>query len=93
MGADVYVEDSRLMVRGAGEPLPEDLREALNQSKAEIMLALGQPMDEVLRGVLDDIRPYLAKELRRLPTSKLAILVNWHIIAAWNHASRSLRQR
>jgi hypothetical protein len=93
LGADVYVEESRLMVRGAGEPLPDDLRQALKESKAEILVALGEPMDEVLRGVLEDIRPHLAKELQQLPAAKLAILVNWHIIAAWNHAARSLKQR
>lgn len=93
LGAELYVEDSRLMVRGSGEPLPDDLRQALKQSKPELMVALGEPMDAVVASVLAEIRPSLAPSLQALPDSKLLALVNWHIFAAWSAAGRRLKDR
>ena len=39
--ADLVVVDDRLVVCGAAEPLPKELRQALSDHKAELMIALG----------------------------------------------------
>ncbi len=88
--ADLVVENDRLIVRGRGEPLPDDLQAALSEHKAELMIALGTPFDPTVAAVLADVRPHLPASLRRLPDGKLLVLVNWSIINAWNAAARKL---
>lgn len=93
LGAQLYVDDARLMVSGSGEPLPEELRLALKDSKVELLVALGMPLDRIVGVVLADVRPYLDKNLQQLPDSKLLVLVNWSIMHAWNRAARRLGER
>lgn len=88
--AELVVEDDRLIVRGRAGPLPDDLREALKQHRAELMIALGVPMDRTVAGILKDLRPHLPEALRRLPDDRLLALVNWSIIAAWETAIRKV---
>ncbi len=88
--AELAVEHQRLIVRGQGDPLPEELQVALREHKAELMIALGIPIDVTVASILDEIRPHLPKTLRELPDSKLLALVNWAIINAWNAGVRKL---
>ena len=39
--ADLALVDDRLVVCGAADPLPDELRQALSDHKAELMIALG----------------------------------------------------
>jgi hypothetical protein len=86
--ADLAVEGDKLVVRGRGKPLPSDLEDALREHKAELMVALGVPMERTIAEVLREIRPQLPPVLRTLPDSSLLVLVNWAIIAAWNRTVR-----
>ena len=86
--AEVVVENDGLVVRGKGEPLPEQLRTALREHRAELLLALGVPLDRTIAAILKDIRPHLPASLRALPDDRLLVLVNWSIIAAWETAIR-----
>ena len=81
--ADLALENGRLFIRGRGERLPEDIREAIRELKTELVVALGQPMDGVVADILRDLRPQLPPSLQRLPDDRLLALVNWSIIAAW----------
>lgn len=91
-GADLAVDGKRLVIRGTGARLPDDLRQALRTHKAEVMVALGAPIEQTVAGILDELRPHLSPALRRLPDDRLLALVNWHIIAAWNRAISRLRR-
>jgi hypothetical protein len=91
--AELVVEDDRLLVRGRANPLPEDLRRALRDHKAELMVALGVPLDRTVAFVLAELRPYLPKSLRGLPDDRLLVLVNWSIIAAFEAAVREASHR
>ena len=71
-------------------PLPEEVRQALREHKAAIMVALGAPLDTVVASVLEEIRPQLPPALQRLPDDKLLALVNWSIIVAWQRSMRSV---
>jgi hypothetical protein len=90
LDADVCLEDDKLVIRGSGNRLPDDLRDALREHKIEVMVALGAPMDRAIASVLAEIRPHLPLSLRNVPDSKLLILVNWSIINAWATAVRKL---
>jgi hypothetical protein len=83
--AELAVEGDRLLVRGTGSPLPDDLRRALQEHKAEVMVALGAP---AVASVLKELRPHLPKTLRGLADDKLLVLVNWSIIASFEKAVR-----
>lgn len=86
--AQLVIENDRLFVRGRGEPLPEELQRALHDHKAELLIALGHPIDRTVSAVLNEIRPYLPSSLRRLPDGRLLTLVNWALIAAFEAAIR-----
>ncbi|HLF75987.1 MAG TPA: hypothetical protein VJB57_00715 [Dehalococcoidia bacterium] len=88
--ADLVVEDKKLIVRGHGDRLPDDVRAALKENKAALMVALGAPYDVTLAEVLGEIRPYLVPALQRLPDSQLILLVNFSILHAFNRAMRDL---
>ena len=92
LDADIFVESNRLIVRGKGERLPDDVRSALKQHKAEILIALGAPYDATLAEVLSDIRPHLLPALQALPDSKLLLLVNLSMMQAFNKAVRSVQE-
>lgn len=86
--ADVVADGGHLVVREHGEPLPEELRRAVREHKPELLVALGEPMDRAVASVLGDLRRHLAPPLRKLTDSQLLVLVNWHIIAAWQKLLR-----
>ena len=86
--AELVVEKDRLLVRGRASPLPDDLRQALQEHKAELMVALGVPLDRTVAFVLAELRPHLPKALRGLPDDRLLVLVNWSIMAAFDKAIR-----
>ena len=86
--AELVVENDRLLVRGRASPLPDDLRQALRDHKAELMVALGVPFDRTVAFVLAELRPHLPKPLRGLPDDHLLVLVNWSIMAAFEAAIR-----
>ena len=90
-GGSVSLEDGTLRLR-APSPLPEDLRAAAREHKSAMMIALGAPMDTVVSGILDDIRPYLPGALQSLPDEKLLALVDWSILAAWSRALESVNE-
>ncbi len=87
--AELALKDGTLVVQERGEPLPEEIRQLLREHKAEVMVALGAPMDRTVDAVLNDIRPHLPPSLRRLPNEKLLVLVNWTIMAAWQKVLRN----
>jgi hypothetical protein len=84
--AELVVEDGRLLVRGRASPLPDDLRQALLDHKAELLVALGER--RTVASVLKELRPHLPKPLRGLPDDKLLVLVNWAIMTAFDRAIR-----
>jgi hypothetical protein len=92
LGGHLVIEDGQLKVQ-APVPLPDEVLDAVRNEKTSIMVALGEPLDTVLSGVLDDIRPHLPKTLRNLPDDRLLVLVNWAIINAWNSSVRKLASR
>jgi len=86
--AELVLVDDRLVVRGSAERLPDGLQAELREHKAELMIALGAPIDRTVAAILREIRPHLPPTLRRLPDDKILALVNWSIIAAWGTAVR-----
>ena len=84
--ADIVVESNKLIVRGKGERLPDEVRAALKEHKAEILIALGAPYDVVLADILKEIRPYLVPALQVLPDDKLMVLVNFSLMHALGKA-------
>lgn len=91
-GGRLIMDDGQLKVR-AKTPLPQDLRAALSEEKAAIMVALGAPLDTVISEVLGDLRPHLPKALKQLTDDRLLVLVNWSIMAAWEKALRTATER
>lgn len=92
-GADVLVRGGQLVVRGTGAPLPDDLIEGIREHRAELLVALGVPIDVTVGEVLADLRPHLNPALQALPDDRLLALVNWNIIAAWESAVRGVSVR
>ncbi len=91
-GAELVVEDGHLVVRGQGQPLPNVVRQELREHKAALLVALGEPLDRTVAGILADIRPFLAPALRSLPDDRLLALVNWNIITAFEASIAKVRQ-
>jgi hypothetical protein len=90
-GGQLVLAEGSLRVR-ARDPLPDELMAALAEHKADVMVALGAPLDAVVSEILEDIRPHLPKGLRHLPDDRLLALVNWSIIAAWGKSARVLER-
>lgn len=84
--AELVVEDDRLLVRGRASPLPDGLRQALQEHKAELLVALGA--HKSVASVLKELRPHLPTSLRGLPDDKLLVLVNWSVVASFERAIR-----
>ena len=82
-GAELAIEAGDLVVQGRGPKLPDQLRDELAIHKADLMVALGCPIDRTIASVMNDIRPHLPPSLRQLPDDRLLILVNLSIIQAW----------
>jgi hypothetical protein len=89
--AELVVDDRRLVLRGRGQRLPEDLSAAIRQHRWEILTALGAPRDAVLDDLLGAVRPHLAPSLQALPDDKLLALVNWHLMHALARAVAEFR--
>jgi hypothetical protein len=89
--AELVIDDRRLVVRGRGRRLPEDLSAAVRQHKWEILAALGAPYDTVMADILSTIRPHLTPTLQTLPDEKLLALVNWHMMHALARAVAEFR--
>jgi len=87
-GAELALDGSQLVVRGSGEPLSGHLLQELKEHRAELLIALGLPLDQTVASILASLRPHLSPALRRLPDSQLLALVNWNIITAWEAAVR-----
>jgi hypothetical protein len=87
--AELVIRDHRLIVRGANG-LPDDLRREVAEHKAELLVALGVPLDRTIASILADIRTNLPPALRRLPDDRLLTLVNWSIIAAFESSVRKV---
>ena len=90
LDAEVVVDGDGLVVRGRGDRLPEYLRAALLEHKAEVMVALGVPIDRTVASILTELRPQLPPTLRSLPDASLLALVNWTIMHAWVATLRRL---
>lgn len=84
--AEVVLDGKGLLIKGQGDPLPEDLHQALREHKAEVMVALGASSQMAVEAVLADVRPFLPPALRRLSSENLIVLVNWAVIHAWNRS-------
>ena len=87
-GAELALDGNQLVVRGTGNPLPEHLLRELREHKAELLIALGLPLDQTVASILASLRPHLSPALRHLPESQLLALINWNIITAWEAAVR-----
>ena len=86
-GGEVAAQDGQLVLRvKRGESFPDSLRSELHAHKAELLVALGTPLERTVAAVLADLRPHLSPSLQQLPDDRLLALVNWHIIAAWQKA-------
>jgi hypothetical protein len=86
--AELVLEDDQLVIHGHGERLPDDLYAELREHKAEVMVALGAPLDRTVAGILAELRPNLPEPLRTLPDASLLAMVNWTLIHAWEKTIR-----
>jgi hypothetical protein len=91
--AELVVEENKLIVRGKGERLPDDVRAALKRHKAEILIALGVPYDVALSEILREIRPHLVPALQLLPDRQLIVLVNFSLMHALAKAVDEVARR
>jgi len=89
-GGSFVVNDGKLLLRGNGPRLPEELLQAIREHTPSIMIALGVPMDRVVASTLRELRPNLPAALRALPDEKLHALVDWSIIAAWERTVQKM---
>ena len=89
-GAELVLDGGRLLVRGNGEPLSDELRWELSAHKTELMVALGAPLDRGVREILPELRPNLPLSLRGLSDNDLLALINWSIIVAWEKTIRQV---
>ena len=89
LGGTLLVEHGQVVARSPG-PLPEELQQEVRAHKAELLIALGEPMDRTVASILGDLRPHLPQPLRRLSDDRLLALVNWSIMAAWGRALKEV---
>ena len=70
LGGTLLVEHGQVVVRSHG-PLPDELQREVRAHKAELLIALGVPMDQTVASILGDLRPLSAAVppavVRRLP--------------------------
>ena len=91
LGGTLLVEHGQVVVRSHG-PLPDELQREVRAHKAELLIALGVPMDQTVASILGDLRPHLPQSLQRLSDDCLLALVNWSIMAAWGRALNEVRR-
>ena len=89
-GGKLVLDGDQLKLK-APQPLPDEIMAAVSEQKATIMTTLGAPLDAVVAGILEELRPNLPASLRKLPDDRLLALVNWSIIAAWEKTIQKLR--
>ncbi len=89
LGGTLLVENGQVVIR-SHTPLPEELQQEIRAHKAELLIALGVPMDQTVASILGDLRPYLPQSLQRLSDDRLLALANWCIMAAWARALREV---
>ena len=81
--AELCLDGEGLVIRGKGARLPIELREAIREQKAAVMVALGAPHDAAVAAILQDVRPFLPPAIQKISDANLLILVNWAILHAW----------
>ena len=89
LGATLVVEHGQVVIR-SHTPLPDGLQQEVRAPKAELLIALGVPMDQTVASILGDLRPFLPQSLQRLADDRLLALVNWSIMAAWGRALKEV---
>ena len=57
-----------MVVRSRG-PLPDELQQEVRAHKAELLIALGVPMDQTVAAILGDLRPHLPQPSGGCPTT------------------------
>ena len=67
LGATLVVEHGQVVIRSQG-PLPEELQQEVRAHKAELLIALGVPMNQTVATILGDLRPFLPQSLQRFLT-------------------------
>ncbi len=81
-GGCIGVDGARLVLTGS-QPLSPDLQQAVRDHKAELLVALGVPLDCAVASILGELRPNLPRALQQLGDAKLLVLVNCSLVAAW----------
>ena len=89
--AELLLQDDKLVIRGRGERLPDELKAVIHERRAEIMLALGALHDAAVASILSELRPHLPPALRVTSDANLLVLVNWSILHAWGKAVASVQ--
>ena len=82
LGAELLVESKQVRVRGGR--LPDDLQQEVDEHSADLIIALGTPIDEVASAVLDEMRVDLPPNLAKLPGPKLWLLTRLALASSWS---------
>jgi hypothetical protein len=91
-GGDVCIDGNDLQIT-APLPLPDDLVAALRAQKPAVMIALGATFDHAIESILPELKENLPPSLRGMADSKLLVMVNWSIMAAWQRTLQNLEIR
>ena len=91
LGGTLLVENGQVVIRSHA-PLPDELQQEVRAHKAELLIALGVPMDQTVASILGDLRLFLPQSLQRLSDDRLLALVNWSIMAAWGRVLNEVRR-
>ena len=89
LGGSIKVTGGDIEI-AAPSPLPEELLSEIREQKPAVMVALGAPFDDAVASILNELRPNLPPGLKNLPDSKLLVMVNWSIMAAWQKTIQKL---
>ncbi len=89
LGGSITVRGSDIEIE-APAAIPDDLLSEIREQKPALMVALGAPFDDAVASILQELRPNLPPGLRNLPDSKLLVMVNWTIMAAWQKTIEKL---
>ena len=89
LGGEVKIDGNELEVV-APAPLPDNLLQALRDEKAAVMIALGASFDHAVASILSELRPNLPPSLKAISDTKLLVMVNCSIMAAWGKTINEL---